>query len=83
MITRIKVDSTFKRDWRKYSKSVLLSELALVEWTTDIDNVQNIWDSFESKLISVVDTIVPVIEFKNNRAVTKPPPVIKNKINKQ
>ena len=68
------IESTFRRDWRRYSKSVLLGELALVEWTTDIDNVQNNWDSFESKLITVVDKLVPVIEFKNNRAITKPPP---------
>ena len=60
-----------------------MGELALVEWTTDIDNVQNNWDSFESKLISAVDKIVPVVEFKNNRALTKPPPFIKNKINKR
>ena len=60
---------------------MLLGELALVEWTNDNDNVQNFWDSFESKLVTVVDKLV--IEFKNNRAITKPPPFIKNKINKR
>ena len=39
-----------------------------------------VWDSFESKLIIIVDKLVPVIEFKNNRAITKPTPFIKNKI---
>ena len=39
MITKQKIESTFKRDWRKYSKSELLGELALVEWTNDIDNL--------------------------------------------
>ena len=38
------IESTFRRDWRRYSKSVLLGELALVEWTSDIDDVQNNWD---------------------------------------
>ena len=34
---------SIRRDWRKYSKGVLLNELALIEWTTDFDNVQNIY----------------------------------------
>ena len=37
-----KIESTFRRDWRNYSKSVLLSELALVEWTNDIDKDWNL-----------------------------------------
>ena len=32
-VKKKKIETTFRRDWRKYSKSVLLSELALVEWT--------------------------------------------------
>ena len=31
--------SSLRRDWRKYSKELLLSELSLVDWTSDVDNV--------------------------------------------
>ena len=41
------------------------------------------WDYFESKVVTVADKIVPVTEFRNNRAKNKPPPAIKNKINKR
>ena len=64
LITKPKIETTHRRDWRKYSKSVLLSELALVDWDYDMNNVQNVWDSFESKIVSVIDKIVPVTEFK-------------------
>ena len=62
------IESTFRRDWRQYSKRVLLGELALVEWTSDNDNVQNCWDCFESKLVAVVDKIVPIVEFKKHKS---------------
>ena len=61
---------------------MLLEELGFVEWTCDIDDVQNFWDSFESSLVAVIDKVEPVTEFKNNRVFSKKNPVIKNKINK-
>ena len=77
---RNNVESTFRRD---YSKEHLLGELAIVDWPLDILDVQSFWNSFESKVISIVDKIVPVTEFVNNRVLSKPPPVIRNKINKR
>ena len=32
---------SIRRDWRKYSKDVLLRELALTDWTSDVNNVKN------------------------------------------
>ena len=35
-----KVES-INRDWRKYSKEVLLNELALIEWDLEVNNLTN------------------------------------------
>ena len=52
---------TIRRDWRKYSKEVLLAELALIDWSTD---VQNFWDHFESNVVKLIDKVVPLTELK-------------------
>ena len=74
---------TMKRDWRKYSKEALSDELALIDWNTDVNNVQNLWDEFESKLVKVVDKIVPLTAFNNGRIEHKIPNEINQKINKR
>ena len=74
---------SLRRDWRKYSKEILLAELSLVDWSSDVNNVQNMWDAFESKLVKVVDNIAPLTEFSNNKVKTKIPNIIKHKINKR
>ena len=77
-----KVDEvSIRRDWRKYSKIVLLEELSRVDWNSDVNNVQNMWDEFESKLVRVVDKITPLTEFINGKVKIKLPNSIKNKIN--
>ena len=72
-----------RRDWRKYSKEILLVELGLVARPTDINNVQNYWDDFESKIVKIIDKIVPLSEFKNDRAKITTPSATKNKLNKK
>ena len=76
-------ETSLRRDWRKYSKEVLLSELSLVDWTSNVDNVQNMWDSFESRLVKVVDKVTPLTEFINCKVKTTLPNSIKQKINKR
>ena len=75
-----KVES-INRDWRKYSKEVLLNELELIEWDLEVNNVQNMWDEFESKLVKVVDKIVPLTRFVNKKAICSTPFEIKRKFN--
>ena len=75
-------DVSIRRDWRKYSKEVLLGELSLVDWASEVNNVQNMWDAFESKLVRIVDKITPLTEFANSKVKTKLPNSIKQKINK-
>ena len=71
-----------KRDWRSYNNLNLLDRLKAIEWDYEIDQVQQCWNSFESKLVAVVDNIALLVIHRNN-IVTKSinPPIIKNKIN--
>ena len=70
-------------DRRKYSEEVLLGELALIEWTTNVNNVQNMWDEFESKLVKIVDKIMPLTDFVNHKVKKPIPNEIKHKINQR
>ena len=74
---------SMRRDWRKYSKELLLGELSLVDWSSDVDNVQNIWDELESKLVRIVDKITPLTEFTNSKVKTKLPNSIMQKKKKK
>ena len=71
------------RDWRKYSKESLIAKLSTIDWNIDIDNVQEFWNSFEKKLINVIDEIVPLTAFNGGVVKTNIPKNIKNKINKR
>ena len=72
-----------RRDWRRYSGDLLNTKLNEVDWEIDIDEVQEYWNVFESKLIRIVDEIVPLAEFSSNTIVEKPDKVVKNKINRR
>ena len=76
------LEISIRRDWRKYTKEVLLEELSLVDWFSDVNNVQNMWDEFECKLEKVVDKVNPLTEFVNNKVKNKLPFSIKQKINR-
>ena len=49
-----------KRDWRHYSEESLISKLSTTQHKYGIDQVQPIWNNFETKLIGVVDELAPV-----------------------
>jgi hypothetical protein len=72
-----------KRDWRSYSKDLLLLKLESVQFITNCDNPQDLWNNFEMSLLPIIDEVVPYAEFLNNSIVNhnSTPPYIKNKIN--
>ena len=72
-----------KRDWRSYSKNLLLHKLESVQFITNCDSPQDLWNNFETSLLPIIDEIVPYAEFSNNSIVNinSTPPYIKNKIN--
>ena len=74
----------YRRNWRKYNKEKLINVLSQVNWQIEYDNVQSYWNSFESKLIEVVDILAPIEKIKANAINNNTPPAhIKNKINKR
>ena len=62
-VNKSKPKTEFKRDWRKYSKELLLSRLSNADWNIKYDTVQDYWNHFENQLVIIVDSIVPYIEF--------------------
>lgn len=77
---RPKPEINYRRAWNNYSKEKLCEKLSEVDWSCSCDTVQDIWNSFENKIINVVDDIVPVSQFYNNTyCVDKIPDYVKRK----
>ena len=54
--------------------------LSLVEWSNNFGDVQSIWNDFETKIIKVIDELVPLTEFSNNIVIKEPSCQIKRKL---
>ena len=80
-IDKPKLKTITRRNWRNYSKNELCLKLSGVDWSNNANCVQEMWNDFENKLIEVVDLLAPLSKFKGEFIVTKPCPVIKNKLN--
>jgi hypothetical protein len=49
-----------KRNWRGYSKDLLLEELKKVDWNIDCTQVQDFNNELEQKLLTIIDNLIPV-----------------------
>ena len=52
-----RIEGDFKiqrRNWRKYSMDVLIQNLSLVRWGTDVDSIQEMWNSFDVHKITIL-----------------------------
>ena len=73
-----------KRNWRNYSKELLLNMLSVSEFDYSINDVQQFWNNLENKIIKIVDTLAPIVEFTNNHTTaTSPITLLKPLINKK
>ena len=63
----IKIPSILKRDWRNYSKTILEHRLSHCMFELELNCVQDLWNSLENTLVTVIDEIVPMVEFTNNQ----------------
>ena len=75
----INEQTIWRRDWRKYSKETLLSKLGLLNWSFELDSVQDYWNELENQLIGVVDSVEPLTKSRNNTVVESIPSHIKQK----
>jgi hypothetical protein len=80
-IIRQQLKITQRRNWRHYSKEKLNEKLIEVDWHNDCNTVQEAWNDLENKLVKIVDSLVPISEFKGNHLALKPCPIIKRKLN--
>jgi hypothetical protein len=56
----------YRRTWKQYNKERLIHMLSDVDWNIEEDTVQGFWNTFENKLINIVDTIIPMKIEANN-----------------
>ena len=68
---------------RRYSGGLLNEKLSTIDWDIEFDDVQSQWNYIESKLIVIIDEIVPLTDFHSNMIIEKPDRIVKNKINKR
>ena len=54
-----------RRDWRHYNDARLVSTMSTIQWELGIAQVQPFWNSFEAKLIAVVDELAPMVQWSN------------------
>ena len=74
----------YKRCWKNYENSSLLEELSLCRFEMDIEDVQQLWNNMENKIVTIVDKVAPITEFTGNfSANTHPRVLLKPKINKK
>ena len=73
-----------KRNWREYSKELLLHRLSSCEFDFSITNVQQFWNNLENNIINVIDDVTPMVEFTNNyTSTTCPKTLLKPLINEK
>ena len=83
-IHRPKEVTNFKRSWVNYSKDTLCNLLQEENWSIEDDSIQGAWNTFENKLINIVDTLIPYRMFFNNTTSKIQLPLeIKNKMNRR
>ena len=80
-IARSLPKTTQRRDWRHYSKDLLCEKLSVVDWSSNASSVQESWNDLECKIINVVDTLIPIVDFHGDHLAHKPCPSVKRKLN--
>ena len=51
-----------RRKWKIYSASNLMEQISQVVWRTEIDGVQELWNSIEQEIMTVTDRVAPFEE---------------------
>ena len=70
-----------KRNWKNYSETKLVEELSEVEWNEGIESVQELWNSYEQEITTIIDKLAPMEEINN--IIKNTSPIIKKKTNRR
>ncbi len=71
-----------RRNWKAYSKEGLIQSLNQVKWETEIESIQEMWNSYKKEILTIVDKIARLQEVENTirRKVSK---IMKSKLNRK
>ena len=71
-----------RRNWKAYSAEGLVQNLNQVKWKTNIEDIQEMWNTYEQEILTIVDKIAPLEEVGNTvrRNVSK---ILKSKLNRR
>ena len=72
-----------RRNWKYYSDTRLVDMLKSVEWQTEIETVQDMWNSYEKAILTVTDSIAPLEEINNSTIKAKKSPLLKKHQNRR
>jgi hypothetical protein len=72
-----------RRNWRTYSEEQLINQLRGVVWQTEIECVQEMWNSYEQEILTVVDRLAPLEEVTSSIVRGKGYPGLKKKQNRR
>ena len=61
----------WKRDWRNYTKEALNEKLSEKNWDFTSDSVQSYGNKLENQLITIVDELVPLVQFCYKKIIPK------------
>jgi hypothetical protein len=62
-----------RRNWKTYSAEDLIQNLNQVKWKRNIEGIQEMWNTYEQEILTIVDKIAPLEEVGNTvrRKVSK------------
>ncbi len=71
-----------RRNWKTYSAEDLIQNLNQVKWKTNIEGIQEMWNTYKQEILTIVDKIAPLEEVGNTvrRKVSK---ILKSKLNRR
>jgi hypothetical protein len=66
-----------------YSSELLTEELSKVEWHTEIENIQELWNSIEQEILTIIDEVAPLEEMNPFINRGKNSAMLKKKLNRR
>ena len=83
-LTKPPPTTTLRRNWYNYSPQLLNERLSAMNLNFDDTSVQELWNSLENVLISVIDELAPLTVYSNDKPISaKKDANLRSKLNKR